>query len=126
ADIKDLTGNLLDQDRDGTGGEPTDDSYTATFEISDQASFDSADVPKHIDALDFLFGFGEPVKSTLTVAPNISVSDVNVKLNIYYPNDEELRIYLRSPSGTEVTLVDQAEGYGEGFADTIFDDEAPT
>src|SRR4029079_15632550 len=88
ADIADQSGNLLDQDRDGTGGEPADDSYTATFDISDQVSFDSTDVPKHIDALDFLFGFGEPVESTLTIGPNISVSDINVKLEIYYPNDE--------------------------------------
>jgi subtilisin family serine protease/subtilisin-like proprotein convertase family protein len=124
ANIKDLAGNLLDQDRDGTGGELTDDWYTATFDISDQLTFDSPDVPKHIDVLDFLFG--QPVESILTIGSNINISDLNLKLNIYYPNDEELKIYLRSPSGTEVTLVDQAEAYGEGFYDTVFDDEAPT
>jgi len=31
--IADLAGNLMDQDEDGTHGEPVDDTYTATFEI---------------------------------------------------------------------------------------------
>jgi hypothetical protein len=33
--ISDLSGNFLDQDRDGTGGEDPDDLVTASFEIAD-------------------------------------------------------------------------------------------
>lgn len=122
--IKDLSGNSIDQDRDGLGGEETDDSYTGTFTISDQLNFYSGDIPKHIDVLDFLFG--QPVESTITVGPNINISDLNVKFDIYFPNTSDLKIYLRSPTGTEVTIVDLYEATGDGFNNTIFDDEAPT
>jgi serine protease len=121
-DISDTSGNLLDQDRDGTGGEDPDDAYTLTFEITDILRQDSTDVPKHIDSLEFLFGL--PTISTLTIGQNVAISDVNLQLEIYYPNTEELKIYLQSPAGTRVTLVNEFDTFGDYFFSTRFDDEA--
>lgn len=39
-DVHDRAGNLMDQDRDGTAGEPTDDQYAATFALSSAMRFD--------------------------------------------------------------------------------------
>jgi subtilisin-like proprotein convertase family protein len=121
--ITDVEGHLIDQDRDGLGAEDPDDFFTVTFEISDVARFTST-VDMDIDVLDYLF-FG-PVESTISVGPNMTISDINVQLDIYYPNVDELKIYVESPSGKRVTLLELFEGYGDNFIGTNFDDEAAT
>ena len=122
--ISDLTGNLLDQDRDGAGGEDPDDLVTASFEIADTLGFDSPDVPKSIDNLDSLFGLY--TESILTVGQDITISDLNVQLNISFPYDGDLEIILVSPRGTQVTLSSFNGGDSADFADTIFDDQGGT
>lgn len=122
SEITDTAGNLMDQDRDGTGGEEFDDRFTTTFEISDVVGFEAQDVPLVIDSLESLFG--QYTESTLTIGSNINVSDLNVKLNIWFPYDGDLKITLISPSGTQVTLSNYRGGEGGDFLDTVFDDEA--
>ena len=43
--ISDLAGNLLDQNRNGSGGEDPGDDITATFTISDVSGFPAPDLP---------------------------------------------------------------------------------
>jgi len=123
-DIADLSGNLLDQNRNGTGGEDPDDDATATFTISDAVSYVSPDVPQPIDNLDSLFG--QFTESILTVPDDFTISQLKVQLNISYNYDDDLTIVLVSPSGTQVTLSDGNGGEEGGFFDTIFDDDAST
>src|SRR5262249_39718278 len=107
--------------------EDPDDDYTALFSISDVVGFPSTDVPIFIDSLvncsPFL-GCDGPVQSTLTVGQDITISDLNIQLNIGYSDSYELAIYLQSPAGTLVALTNLSETPGDGFADTIFDDQA--
>ena len=80
--ISDLTGNLMDQNRNGTGGEDPGDSFNGDFEISDIVGFDSPDVPQDIDNLNSLFGIS--TQSTLTIGSNINISDVNVQIDVSF------------------------------------------
>jgi subtilisin-like proprotein convertase family protein len=107
----------MDQDLDGTGGEDPDDVYTATFTISDIIGFHSDDVPAPIP-------WAAGVGSFLTIDQDITITDLNVQLNIDFPYDGDLAIYLESPDGTQVMLSSFNGGLDSDFADTIFDDEA--
>jgi serine protease len=124
SNISDLFGNLLDQDRDGTGGEDPEDYFTTTFEIADNVDLNSTDVPKFVDSLEYFF-FG-PVTSVIDVPQNIEITDLNLQLYITYFDVEELEIYLESPSGTRVFLVREFDAFGDSFYNTAFDDEAST
>jgi subtilisin-like proprotein convertase family protein len=66
------------------------------------------------------------VTSNLTF-PNVgSVRDVNVRVDVTHTFDGDLRMTLRSPAGTTVTLVNQRGSGGDNFTNTVFDDEAAT
>ncbi len=122
--IADTSGNLLDQNKNGIGGEDPDDDATATFSIADVVGYPSTDVPVPIDSLEnSVFGNG-PAISTLTIDQDITITDLNIQLNVNYTDSYELAIYLQSPSGTLVALTGLQETPGDGFADTIFDDQA--
>ena len=97
---------------------------TATFTISNAVVYNSDDVPQPIDNLDSLFG--QFTESTLTVPSDVTISNVQVQLNISYNYDDDLTIILVSPSGTQVILSNANGGEDGGFADTIFDDAAST
>ncbi len=127
-DIADLAGNLLDQDRNGTGGEPSD-SYTGIFSISNVLSFGTNEW-QLIDAwAQFEDG---PTVSILEIGQNISIADLNVQLTIdfeprsysVYQTVADLEIYLESPAGTRVRLVKFNDADGSFFTNTMFDDEA--
>jgi subtilisin-like proprotein convertase family protein len=122
--ISDLQGNLVDNDRDGTGGEEIEDRFTATVEITDIVRYRPPieELPQPIDNLDSLFGLY--TESVLTINQDITVSDVDIQLNIWFPYAGDLEIVLVSPRGTEVTLSNHRGGEGGDFLDTTFDDEA--
>jgi subtilisin-like proprotein convertase family protein len=66
------------------------------------------------------------VSSDLTF-PNVgAVGDVNVRVGVTHTFDGDLRMTLRSPGGTTVSLVNQRGGSGDNFTGTVFDDEAAT
>lgn len=117
-DISDLSGNVLDQDQDGFGGEFFDDRYTATFTISTSVGYISEDVPVLIGDPWLV-----PIGSTLYVPDDITIGDLNIQINVYYPFLEDLYIELESPSGNMVTLAGFS-GQGSDYSDTIFDDDA--
>jgi Ca2+-binding RTX toxin-like protein/subtilisin-like proprotein convertase family protein len=53
-----------------------------------------------------------------------AVTDVNVTLNVAHETLEQLKIFLLSPEGTKVVLVDGVGGDAANFTNTILDDEA--
>ncbi len=62
--------------------------------------------------------------STITVAPNLSIVDVNVTINITHTWVSDLDITLTSPTGT---IVDLSTGNGssdDNYTNTVFDQEA--
>ena len=83
-----------------------------------QPAVSSADVPVAISDLN-------TVTSTLTVADQIGLlADVNVSLNISHTFDNDLSVFIISPSGKRVELFNRVGGADHDFADTTFDDQA--
>ncbi len=66
------------------------------------------------------------VISTLSVPGSVTISDVNVTLNITHTWDDDLQIELVSPNSTTVMLINLRGGDGDNFTDTTLNDEAPT
>ena len=66
------------------------------------------------------------ITSTIEITDNISILDLNVQLNINHTRDADLDIFLISASGTRIELFSDVGGNGDGFYDTILDDEATT
>ena len=69
---------------------------------------------------------GDITVSTITVTDDLTVSDVNVTLNIDHTWVSDLEIKLVGPDNTEVILVSGEGGDGDDFINTTFDDEAAT
>jgi serine protease len=63
--------------------------------------------------------------STLTL-PAGTIGDVAVRLNINYPVDKDLYIYLISPSGKTIALDYNRGGWGANFTNTVFSQQAST
>ena len=115
-DIRDLTGNQMDQDKDGRNGLPGD-KFITTNVFSSAGTFASSNVGQPI--LDFI-----PVRSTLKVTKDITIKDLNVQVNASHTYDGDLRITLIAPDGTKVILFNRRGGSGQGLNNTVFDDEA--
>jgi len=68
-----------------------------------------------------------PGISTIAVSNNVTITDVNVTVNITYGYVEDLRLVLTSPSGTTIELVKNlASNSGANFTNTVFDDAGTT
>jgi subtilisin-like proprotein convertase family protein len=116
--IRDLAGNELDQNRNGTPGEEPGDQYTASFSIVGALVFSSDDVPAPVRGFTALASY-------LTIDEDVTISDLNVQLNVNYSQVGSLMLLLVAPSGDYATLS-LFNGDGADFQDTTFDDEAPT
>jgi serine protease len=62
--------------------------------------------------------------SALTVADSLTIGSVAVRVNLTYPRDGDLTLYLQAPDGTLVTLAAHRGGTGPNFQGTLFDDGA--
>jgi subtilisin-like proprotein convertase family protein len=51
-----------------------------------------------------------------------TITDVDVTLNITHSYDSDLKVFLKSPGGTEVELFTNVGGNGDNFANTTLDD----
>jgi subtilisin-like proprotein convertase family protein len=92
--------------------------FTFATGMNVNPTYASTDVPKTI-------ADSSTVTSTLAVADNKVIQDVNVTIgNITHTYDGDLEIRLTAPDATVVLLVDNRGGTGENFVDTVFDDEA--
>jgi subtilisin-like proprotein convertase family protein len=66
------------------------------------------------------------ISSTITVADDKIVEDVDVALNITHTYLGDLGISLVTPGGTSILLSDRRGGSNNNFVGTTFDDEAAT
>jgi subtilisin family serine protease/subtilisin-like proprotein convertase family protein/PKD repeat protein len=66
------------------------------------------------------------VRSSIQVDDSFAVGDVDVVLDIAHTWDEDLDVFLISPSGTRVELFTDVGGSGDNFTNTRLDDEAAT
>jgi subtilisin-like proprotein convertase family protein len=122
-DIRDPAGNRMDQNGNGVKGESPGDRYTSTHALSGAYVFSSADVPKNIADL-------KTSVSSMYVAQSLTIQDINVRFYLTHTWDSDLRIRLRAPDGTLLTLVNYRGGSGDNFGSaaqyTTLDDEAAT
>ena len=84
----------------------------------------STDVPKSIPD-----NSNAGVNSTVTLAGGGTITDVDVLVNVTHTWIGDVRVTLRHPDATAVTLADQPGGQnnsGDNFTNTVFDDEANT
>ena len=65
------------------------------------------------------------ISAYIHVPENISVGDLDVRINLSYTVLENLNITLTSPTGSSVTLINN-DGGASSALDVIFDDEADT
>jgi len=68
-----------------------------------------------------------PGESIIAITNNVTITDVNVTLNITYGYVEDLRVVLTSPAGTTVELFKNlASNSGANFTNTVLDDIGAT
>lgn len=111
---------------DALGQRTIDDAsgvfHTYTVGADVPANTLSPDTPKTIpEASSFNTILNLPLPDDARV-----VVDVDVRVDIVHPFVGSVRLYLRHPDGTLITLVDRRGGNAANFSDTIFDDEAAT
>lgn len=84
-------------------------------------TFTSTDVPKAIPDITY-----SPAASTLTITDGpFAVTKVKVRLTLTHPGAGQLTLSLERPSGYGVTLSYGYGGTAPGFADVVFDSDAP-
>ncbi len=82
----------------------------------------STDAPQAIP--DFSAGNPGVVTSTLTVSVfSGTLTDLNATLDITHAFDGDLSVKLKSPVGTEITLINRRGGGGDNFTNTTLDDD---
>lgn len=64
--------------------------------------------------------------STITVPPGATVGNLQVRVNINYPDDGNLYLYLISPTGKWIALDYNRGGTGANFTNTLFSQQAWT
>ncbi|NLY00379.1 MAG: S8 family serine peptidase, partial [Rhodopirellula sp.] len=119
-DIDDLAGNAMDQDGDRLAGESGQDAFAAAFTLVDAVAFASADVPLPIQD-------NASIVSYLDIDEDITISDLDVWLDIDHTWDNDVRFYLVGPGDDlqdHVVLSSFRGGGGDGYRNTRFDDEA--
>src|SRR5262249_47146054 len=68
---------------------------------------------------------GSTVTSSLTIPTSFLIQGLTVALDITYPNDPDLEVFLTAPDGTSIELIKNAgAGGGANFTGTILDDAA--
>ncbi len=115
--IFDASGNPMNQDGDAVNGEVPDDQYLVSFVIGDVHVIHADDVPLPLTMF-------AKTTSTLAIDQNLSIADLDVQLDISYPDVGLLSLTLVSPGGTRIPLAETRGFLGPNYDDTIFDDEA--
>jgi subtilisin family serine protease/subtilisin-like proprotein convertase family protein len=118
-DVRDLTGNKMNQDGDGVNGE-ANDYARVTFTVPPAAT-DTYSNESPVPIRDLVWS-----SSTITVGQDVTVGDLNVKVNLTHPHDGDLYVMLRGPDGRTVPLSVYHGGWNNNYRYTTFDDEAAT
>jgi subtilisin-like proprotein convertase family protein len=64
------------------------------------------------------------ITSDIAISDNLTINDVNVKVNITHPRVSDLTLFLIGPDNTTVVLSDQTGVSGADYTGTIFNDQA--
>lgn len=115
-DVRDLAGNRMDQDQDGVLGESVEDRYGVQFAINSAHIYSSSPYARIYDRY--------ATSVSIHVDRDITIADLNVKLDIAHTYNGDLSIQLIAPDGTNVPLVRFRGGSGNNFNGTTLDDEA--
>jgi serine protease len=116
-DILDLFGNRMDQNGNGINGEPGD-VFTASFGMPARAEFSNS---KAVAIPDL-----STVKSKITVSSDLTIGDLNVRVNADHGYVADLVITLVAPGGKEFLLFNGRGRNGKNLVGTWFDDQAST
>ncbi len=108
----------MNQDGDTINGELTQDVYSASFTKTSSSTFNFYNTT--VAAIKDL----TKTVSYITINQDITISDLNVVVNVTHTYDSDLIISLKSPTGVVSTLSYRRGGSGDNFLSTIFDDEA--
>jgi subtilisin family serine protease len=114
-DIRDLAGNLMDQNRNGIRGE-SGDVFIATTTVAGTTVFSNYTAQTIRDLA--------TTTSTINVTSGGTIQDLDIRIDIQHTYVSDLRISLRGPDGTTVVLVNRRGGSGDHFSNTFFDDSA--
>jgi len=114
--IADRAGNPMDQNGDGRNGQ-ANDSYGMSWQVGPGGQ-------EFTSNREFLIGDMRYVMSTIWVDKDITITDLNVKLNIEHTAVGDLNIVLLSPRFVPYTLVAGRGGTGDNFTATVLDDQA--
>lgn len=116
-DIQDMAGNSMDENQNGVLGEGND-GFSTTRLIPKVKTFASGNVKLPVPDLGL-------VVSEISVEKDITIRDLDVKLNVKHLFAPDLRLTLIAPNGTSIILFHE---YGSFFdtdmKNTIFDDES--
>jgi subtilisin family serine protease/subtilisin-like proprotein convertase family protein len=115
--IHDFQGGLMDQDADGIGGEPGEDTFVVSFRVRPRHIFDAQDVDKPIPDM-------TRTVSYLIVDRDLTIRDADVRVHVSHSYVGDLRIRLIAPSGQRIPLIVRRGGSGDNLEQTVFDDEA--
>src|SRR5262249_35967568 len=116
--VHDLANNPMNQNGNGTNGEPGD-VYNAGFTVV-------PNVQTFANNTSTAIRDNGTTTSTITINQAPTSADLNVRINIRHTRDSDLNITLPSPGGASVLLVNRRGGSGNNFNNTAFDDEDPT
>ncbi len=120
--VSDVAGNLLNQDRDATPGESTQDRYVLTYTLppSTRSVYTRTGPVAIRDASSFSAGI---TRVSIDVPDSFTIRDLNVSLSIDHTYVSDLQIRLIAPDGSSVQLVNRRGGSSDNVRLT-FDDEA--
>ena len=144
--VRDLAGNAMDQNQNGIGGEWSD-----RFLLNAVLNGTTVSPPAAPPAVPPPPVASPPVAATPTgrisytgpassvpisdlrttridinVTDNITITDLNVLVNLTHGRTWDLNIRIIAPDGRAVTLFNRRGGNGANLANTLFDDQAST
>jgi subtilisin family serine protease len=125
-DIRDLAGNLMNQDGDGINGEATQDRSTTSAEIAPPYQTFGYTSNTQVAIRDRATVIASLVVPTVAGRTNVPISDVNVTVNLAHTWTSDLRLYLVAPNGANILLFNRRGGSGDNLTNTTFNDEAGT
>ena len=121
--IADQAGNLLDQDRDSTGGE-AEDKFAAQFNL-EVPTVRSYSTQGPVALRDATWRRAGVTVATINVPDSIVIQDIDVDLSIDHTWVNDLRVRLIAPNGLVITLVNRRGGSSDDMRLTL-DDQAST
>ena len=115
--ILDRANNLMNQDGDGLNGEPIQDVFNTSFNVTTNNMIIN-------NSNKVVIRDNTKTTSQITISQNVNIRDLNIVVNISHTYRADLVISIQSPSGRVVTLSNRRGGWGADFLNTLFDDSA--